>query len=111
MKIAIVISSPEAENVWNALRFGNMALGYDNDVVIFLLGRGVEIVASHSLKYNIHEQLEIFREYEGKLMGCGVCVESRSDTHPLLKEELQCELGSMQDLYMLIASADKILNF
>ena len=111
MKYAIVISSNDPETVWNAFRLANTSLGYDNEVSVFLLGAGVETANIKSLKYDIKEQLALFAEFGGELIGCGVCVEAREDEMPLLKEDLSCEMGSMQTLYGLIHEADKILTF
>ena len=111
MKLAVIIYSNEAETVWNALRLANSALGYDDEVTIFLLGKGVEYNEIHSIKFDVQEQIQIFNEFGGKMIGCGVCCESRTDTMPLLKEELSCEMGSMQNLYALIKDADKVLTF
>lgn len=111
MKYAIVIYSNDAETVWNAFHFANTSLGYDNEVTVFLLGQGVECTSIKSLKYDIKEQVTIFAEFGGKLFGCGVCVDSREDEMPFLKEDLSCEMGSMQTLYGLIHAADKILSF
>jgi len=111
LKLAVIIYSNEAETVWNALRLANSALGYDDEVTIFLLGKGVEYNEIHSIKFDVQEQIQIFNEFGGKMIGCGVCCESRTDTMPLLKEELSCEMGSMQNLYALIKDADKVLTF
>lgn len=111
MKYTIVISSNDPETVWNAFRLANTSLGYDNQVSIFLLGAGVECTSIKSLKYDINEQMALFNEFGGKLIGCGVCVESREDEMPFIREELSCEMGSMQTLYGLIHEADKLLTF
>ena len=111
MKLAIIIYSNDTETIWNAFRLANSALGYDDEVTIFLLGKGVEFNELHSIKFDIQEQVKIFEEFGGKMIGCGVCCDSRADTMPLLKEELTCEMGSMQNLYALTKDADKIITF
>lgn len=111
MKLALIIYSNDAESVWNAFRLANSALGYDDDVTVFLLGKGVECHEIHSIKFDIEEQMQIFEEFGGKLIGCGVCCDSRADTMPLLKDELNCEIGSMQKLYAVMQAADKTLTF
>lgn len=111
MKVAIVIYSNDPETVWNAFRLANAALGYDDEVSVFLLGKGVECSSLDSLKYDIEEQMDIFEEFGGALIGCGVCCESREDVMPYLAEELNCEMGSMQSLYALIKECDKVLTF
>jgi hypothetical protein len=111
MKILVVIDSNDAETVWNALRFATTSLVYDNPVTIFLLGRGVEAASVSTLTFDTHEQLDLFRNSGGILIGCGVCCESRKKEMPYLQAELQCETGSMQQLYGLVAEADKVLTF
>ena len=111
MKITIIISTNDSETVWNAFRFANTSLVYDNDVSVFLLGRGVEAAVISTLQYDVEEQMDVFRRSGGHLIGCGVCCESRKDEMPSLHEKLACELGSMQQLYGLVAEADKVVSF
>ncbi|MGD8784574.1 MAG: DsrE family protein [Thioalkalispiraceae bacterium] len=111
MKITVIISSNEPETIWNAFRFATTALVYDNQVTVFLLGQGVEAPTLTTLKFDIDEQINLFRDSGGVMIGCGVCCDNRKDTMPFLADELQCELGSMQQLYALVADADKVLNF
>ena len=108
MNVLIIIASNDSETVWNAFRLANTCLIHDDTVNVFLLGRGVESAAISSIKFNVKEQVEIFEEEGGKRIGCGVCVDSREDTMPLLRDDLNCELGSMQTLYSLMNDADKV---
>ncbi|MDH5257337.1 MAG: DsrE family protein [Gammaproteobacteria bacterium] len=110
MKISVIIYSNDDETIWNGFRFGVTSLIYDNETTVFLLGKGVEALSENSL-YDIQEQVDLFRENGGTLIGCGVCVESRKDEMPNLEELLSCNLGSMQDLYKLVIEADKVLTF
>ena len=111
MKIAVIISSNDAETVWNAFRFAVTSLAYDNDVSVFLLGKGVEALSVSTLNYDIQEQLDLFRNHGGKLIGCGVCCENRRDEMPHLEESLNCEMGSMQQLYALTTESDKVITY
>ena len=111
MRIAVIISSMEPETVWNAYRFATTSLVYENKVTVFLLGHGVEAPTLGTLKFDIDEQINLFRANGGEMIGCGVCCESRKDTMPFLVKQLNCELGSMQQLYAIVADADKVLNF
>jgi len=111
MKIAVIIYSNDPETVWNAFRFANTSLIYDNTVSVFLLGKGVEALTLNTFKYDILEQLEIFRSGDGIIVGCGVCCENRKEEMPLLQQELKCDMGSMQDLYRITTEADKVLTF
>lgn len=42
MKIGIVLSTNDPEEVWNAFRFANMALKANHAVKVFLVNEGVE---------------------------------------------------------------------
>lgn len=111
MNITVIISSNDTETVWNAFRFAVTSLGYDNNVSIFLLGKGVEALTVSTLNYDIQEQLDLFIEHGGKVIGCGVCCETRRDEIPGLVESLACEIGSMQTLYVLTAESDQVYTF
>lgn len=111
MKVAVVIYSNDAETVWNAYRYANTCRVYDDEVTVFLMGKGVEAASIQSLKFNIEEQIQLFEEQDGKVIGCGVCCETRKDIMPGLIDDLQCTLGSMQDFYVLIKESDKVLTF
>lgn len=111
MHFAIIIYSNDAETVWNAFRFANTTLSHNNRVDVFLLGKGVEAATVSTLKYDVQEQMDIFRGKGGALIGCGLCCETRKDEMPFLQEGLRCEMGSMQQLYGLVAEADKIITF
>lgn len=111
MKIIVIVTSNDAETVWNAFRFATTGLIYENEVTVFLLGKGVEAPSVGTIQFDVKEQIEIFRQSNGALVGCGVCCENRRESMPLLEEELSCEMGSMQQLYALVAEADKVLTF
>lgn len=111
MKVTVIVYSNDPETVWNALRFANTSLIYENLTKIFLLGKGVEALSLSTLKYDILEQADIFRNNGGVMIGCGICCENRKEEMPFLQKELRCEMGSMQDLYGLIAGADKVISF
>lgn len=111
MKYAIVIYSNDGENVWNAFRFANMCLSHDDEVAVFLMGQGVEAASIKSLKFDIEEQMNWFEDLGGKLVGCGVCADIRKAVMPELEDDLQCQMGSMTDFYLLIKESDKIVTF
>jgi len=106
MKIGIIISTNEAEIIWNAFRFGNTSLKANHEVKIFLINKGVEIEEIKSEKYNLKEQINSFIENNGKILACGTCLKSRQ------KEGTNvCPISTMQDLLKLVEESDKILTF
>ncbi|MDT8386032.1 MAG: DsrE family protein [Thiogranum sp.] len=111
MKVLVIISANDSETIWNAFRYATTSLVYENETTVFLLGAGVEAPTLGTIKFDIREQIDIFREHGGQMLGCGVCCELRKDSMPFLESDLECELGSMQQLYMLTAEAEKVLTF
>jgi uncharacterized protein involved in oxidation of intracellular sulfur len=106
MKIAIVISSNDAETSWNAFRLGNFSLGKGESVKVFLLGKGVEAEQVSNEQFNIVEQMEKFVNSKGEILACGTCLKIRNSGGTEL-----CPLSTMNDLYEMINGADKVLTF
>ncbi len=111
MKVLVIISANDSEIIWNAFRYATTSLVYENETTVFLLGAGVEAPTLGTIKFDIREQIDIFRQHGGQMIGCGVCCELRKDSMPFLESDLECEIGSMQQLYMLTAEADRVLTF
>jgi len=106
MKLALILYSNDSETVWNALRLGIFSLDQQDNVEMFLLGKGVEIQQLNQEKFNISEQLSRFIEKGGKILACGTCLKLR-ETH----QENTCEISTLKDLHTLITTADKVLTF
>jgi len=106
LKIGIVISTTDAETVWNALRLANYALEENDTVSIFLLGKGVEIFSISDKKYDVQELLDDFTGNGGKIQACGTCMRSRN-----MEESKVCPVSSLSDLYDLIRKSDRVLTF
>jgi len=105
MKIGIIISTNEAEIVWNAFRFGNTALKVNHEVKVFLLNKGVELEEIKNEKFNVKEQIDMFIKNRGQILACGTCLESRN------KEMSVCPISTIDDLLKLVEESDKILTF
>ena len=106
MKLAIVLYSEDPEIVWNALRLAIFSRKQGDDVKIFLLEKGVEIFDLHSEKYNITQLVQEFVDDGGDVMSCTTCVKSRN-----MKTNELCPLVTLNDLYSLIKTSDKVLSF
>ena len=106
MKIGIVLSTNDAEEVWNAFRFGNVALKENHAVRVFLVNKGVEAEDIKSANFNVKEQMDSFIANKGELLACGTCVKAR------LKESSNyCPIATMKDLLSLVEESDKVLTF
>ena len=67
MQILIVLSNPDPEIKWNAVRFGNFLLNEGEDVTLFLNGPAVDLMAGDSPQFPIAEQTKLFGLSEGVL--------------------------------------------
>ncbi len=69
MQVLIVLSSPDPEIKWNALRFGNFLLNEGEEVTIFLNGPGTDLFSGDSATFPLAEQAKLFTLSEGLLYG------------------------------------------
>ena len=106
MKIAVIISSNDAETCWNALRFANFSLGQKDEVKVFLMGKGVEYQEVSVEKFNTIGQAEKFLQSGGKIYACGTCIKARSREATEL-----CPLSTMKDMYEIVKESDKVVTF
>jgi uncharacterized protein involved in oxidation of intracellular sulfur len=106
IKIGIVISSTDAETVWNAFRFASFALKKGDSVKVFLLAKGVDCQKLDSKDFKITEQMQSVVDAGGKILACGTCLKLRQSEGTEL-----CPLSTMQDMYDIIKESDKVLTF
>lgn len=106
LKIGIIISTNDAETVWNALRLANFSLAENDTVSIFLLGKGVELSTISNKEFDIKSELTEFIDKGGNILACGTCMRSRN-----MKDSKICPISSLSDLYNLIRTNEKILTF
>ncbi len=106
MNIGIVIASNDAETCWNALRYGNFALGQKDSVKVFFMGRGVEYQKISTEKLNTVEQAQNLVNAGGKIYACGTCIKSREQEDSAL-----CPISTMKDMYDIVKESDKVVTF
>ena len=106
MKLGIVIYSNDPETVWNAFRFGNFALAMDDEVTVFLLGKGVEFESLDRDVFKVTEQLPTFINSRGKIFACGTCLE----IHGLEPSEIY-SVATLKDIHEIVKESDKIVTF
>jgi uncharacterized protein involved in oxidation of intracellular sulfur len=106
MKVGIVLSTNDPEEVWNAFRFANVALAENHSVRVFLVNKGVEAEDIKSERFPVREQLQSFVDNKGELLACGTCMKNRQ------KEESNfCPIATMKDLLEIVLWADKLVSF
>ena len=107
MKLAIVLSTNNAETNWNAFRLSNLALAKGDMVSVFLTGEGVEYKQGNSSQFNIKEQVEKFLSSDkAQIIACGTCLTLRKQG-----STKECPEGSIEDWYRIVSESDKVLTF
>ena len=106
LKIGIVLSTNDPEEVWNAFRFGSVALKENHSVRVFLVNQGVEAEDIKSERFPVKEQLQSFVENKGELLACGTCMKNRQK-----QESNFCPIATMNDLLNIVEWSDRLLAF
>jgi uncharacterized protein involved in oxidation of intracellular sulfur len=60
MKMLIIISSGDAETIYNAMRLANVAVKKQDEVSVFMLGKGVLFEQASTDQFNVLQELERF---------------------------------------------------
>lgn len=60
MNVLFIISTDDAETSYNAMRLANVAVNKDDDVSVFMLGKGVLYEQSSNEQFNVIEQVNQF---------------------------------------------------
>lgn len=106
LKMAVIISTNDAETVWNAFRIANYAAGEKDSVSVFLLGKGVEVQKIKDKDFDVQDMMKQFIDNGGKVLACGTCLRMRE-----MDGTKQCPVSTLSELYDLIKTSDKILTF
>jgi uncharacterized protein involved in oxidation of intracellular sulfur len=106
MKTGIIIAVNEPETAWNAFRFANFALKKNDEVKVFLMGKGVEAENISTEKFDVKKQMEEFIMMKGEIFACGTCLKIRKQE----SNEL-CPISTMNDMYEIVKWSDKLITF
>ncbi|MFH0737761.1 MAG: DsrE family protein [Candidatus Micrarchaeota archaeon] len=106
MKLGIVISTDDAETVWNAFRLANFSIKEKDDVKIFLVGKAVGYEKNSSQKFDSVGQARAFVDAGGSIQACGTCMKSRHQ-----ESTNTCPTSSLKDLYKIAKESDKVVCF
>jgi tRNA 2-thiouridine synthesizing protein D len=104
--IGIVISSGDAETVWNALRLGIAAQSKGDSVVIFVISKAVDVFIKDTSKFNISKTSLQFVSNGGDIYACATCAKSRHTENVQM-----CTITSIYDLYEIIKRSKKVVTF
>ncbi|NSW87915.1 MAG: DsrE family protein [Syntrophobacteraceae bacterium] len=68
MKWAFVISTNDAETMYNAMRLANVALKKGDEVSVFMLGKGVEFQEVGTDQFDVAGQIQAFNGNGGDFL-------------------------------------------
>lgn len=108
MKLGIILYSNDPETVWNTFRFALKARENDEEVTVFLTGRGVD-ADTESLdvgSFEVGALKQRFLDAGGVLLCCGTCSMSIRGKAPA--KALRGGLGDMLDM---IRESDRVVTF
>ena len=104
--IGIVISSGDAETVWNALRLGIAAQSKGDSVVIFVISKAVDVFMKDTSKFDIPKTSLQFLSKGGDIYTCATCAKMRHTENVEM-----CTITSIFDLYEIVKRSKKIVSF
>lgn len=77
MKITVVVTQKNPEQVFTAFRFANFALGNEDNVTVFLTAEGVDAIRLDEPGFDIRGQITAFNGGGGQIFACGTCMKLR----------------------------------
>lgn len=105
MKLGIIITQPDPETVFNALRLALYSLEQGDDVRIFFSGRGVDSDGIENPKSDVKRLAQEIMEKGGRLLGCGACLKLRNSSGSEI-----CPLSTLKDHYEIVRDSDKLVT-
>ena len=106
MKIAVIITQNNPEQVFTALRFANFAHKEGDEVSVFLTADGVEMESLANGSFDIQGQASSFVKAGGTIQDCGTYLKSRD-----VQGTETCPSSTMQVMYTLVKESDKVVTF
>lgn len=104
--LGIIISSGDAETVWNAIRLGVYSQTKGDTVVIFVLGKALDVYMNDTSKFKVHEMSLKFMMNGGDIYACATCAKQRNT------ENVEyCTITSVADLYEIVKRSKRVLTF
>lgn len=104
--MGIIISSGDAETVWNALRLGIAAQSKGDTVVIFVISKAVDVFIKDTSKFDIPKTTLQFVSKGGDIYTCATCAAMRHTENVQM-----CTITSIYDLYEIVKRSKKVVTF
>jgi sulfur relay (sulfurtransferase) complex TusBCD TusD component (DsrE family) len=104
--MGIVISSGDAETVWNALRLGIAAQTKGDSVVVFVISKAVDVFMNDTSRFDIPKTSLQFLNQGGDIYTCATCAKMRHTENVKM-----CTITSIYDLYEIVKRSKKVVTF
>jgi predicted peroxiredoxin len=104
--LGVVIYSGDAETVWNALRLATFSQSQGDSVVIFIVGKALDVYMNDTSKFKIEELCNTFFTNGGDIYACATCAKQRHT-----EEVPMCTITSIVDMYEIIKRSKKTITF
>lgn len=104
--MGIIISSGDAETVWNALRLGIAAQSKGDTVVIFVISKAVDVFIKDTSNFDIPKTSLQFVSKGGDIYTCATCAAMRHTDNVQM-----CTITSIFDLYEIVKRSKKVVTF
>ena len=104
--MGIIISSGDAETVWNALRLGIAAQSKGDTVVIFVISKAVDVFIKDTSAFDIPKTSLQFVSKGGDIYTCATCAALRHTENVQM-----CTITSIYDLYEIVKQSKKLVTF
>jgi len=104
VKFGIIITQTDPETVYNALRLALYSLEQEDQVRIFLSGKGVELDRIEDAKFDVKGHAQKVLDAGGEFLACGACLQLRNSDGSEL-----CPLSTMKDQYELARDSDRLV--
>jgi len=105
MRLGMVIIQTDPETVFNALRLALYSLGQDDQVQIFLSGKGVEIDQIEDARFDVKGQARKVLDAGGDFLACGACLKLRNSDGTEI-----CPLSTLKDQYEIVRDSDRLVT-
>ena len=105
MKLGMIITRPDPETVFNALRLALYSLEQGDEVHVFLSGKGVEIDRIDDARFDVRGQAKKVLDAGGRFLACGACLKLRESEGSEI-----CPLSTLKDQYELVKDSDKVIT-
>ena len=106
MKITVIITQNNPEQVFTALRFANFALNEGDAVSVFLTAEGVDLESIDDARFDVRGQTKNFIGGGGSILACGTCLKLRETAGSEV-----CSPSTMKVMYTLIKESDRVVTF